>query len=174
MIEMVISTTQSAVQATPLTAPMLAQSNPLITFFLGLGIGGFVLKVVEMMLGKGIEEWLGKRKISQQERRDLADQIIKICTEGSIGAWRKRPRDEEHVNYIANQVEGINKNLADMLRRYLGIWVLHFLRKEHLESVNANKLDAQYQNEVQYLGELERDAKMLEDRILVSAHKLKK
>lgn len=166
--------TQSTSQALMSNPTATGQINPFLVFISGLGLGGLILKILENVLGKSIEAWWSKQKTVHEDKRYLADEIIKICTEGSINAWKKRPRSQEHIHYIANHVEGFNKKLADKIRSYLGIWMLHFLRQENLKIVNAKGMESQYHDEIQFLHKLQQDAKELEDEILVETYKLKR
>jgi len=88
------------------------------------GITGVILTLITKIGNVFIEDFSKKSEAMWKRKNRLADQIIEICTEGSFVAFSKMPNNQRRIQHLANLVEGIDKTIADELRKYLGLWVL--------------------------------------------------
>lgn len=77
------------------------------------------------------------------------------------------PGSQKHIQSIASQAEGLDKLIANDLRRYLGLWVLCTIRKTPgpYENKNPSKGD------IEFCVSLQRQAAVLEDFILERVRK---
>ncbi len=65
-----------------------------------------------------------KRDNQALTRKQLADEIIKIVTEGDRGGLRIKARDNEHLDYIKNQLMGWDKEVGENFHRYILAWAM--------------------------------------------------
>lgn len=133
-----------------------------ITFFIAGGTIGAVLTIITKFGSKLIDEYFNKREAIQKKKRKLAEEIITICTEGSTVAYNTMPGSQRHIHYIASHAEGLNKSIADDIRKYLGLWALCAIRQTPgpYENKNPSKED------IEFSVNLQRQAAVLEDEIL--------
>ncbi|QQG40559.1 MAG: hypothetical protein HYV37_03250 [Candidatus Levyibacteriota bacterium] len=133
-----------------------------ITFFIAGGTLGVFLTLITKFGSKFIDEYFNKREAVQKKKREFAKEVIAICTEGSTVGYNAMPGSQRHIHYIASQVEGLDKSIADDIRRYLGLWVLCAIRQTPgpYENKNPSKDD------IEYCASLQRQAAVLDDSIL--------
>lgn len=133
-----------------------------ITFFVAGGILGVLLTLITKFGSKFIDEYFDKRAAAKEKKRKLAEHVIAICTEGSTVAYNAMPGSQRHIHYIASQVEGLDKSIADDIRRYLGLWVLCAIRQTPgpYEKKNPSKDD------IEHCASLQREAAVLDNSIL--------
>lgn len=133
-----------------------------IAFFIVGGTLGVFLTLITKFGSKFIDEYFNKREAVQNKKRKLAEEVIAICTEGSTAGYNVMPGSQRHIHYIASQVEGLDKSIADDIRRYLGLWVLCAIRQTHgpYENKNPSKED------IKFCVSLQRQAAVLDDSIL--------
>lgn len=138
-----------------------------ITFFLAGGTLGVFLTLITKFGSKFINEYFNKQEAVQKKKRRLAEEVIAICTEGSTVAYNVMPGSQRHIHYIASQIEGLDKSIADDIRRYLGLWVLCAIRQtpSPYENKNPSKED------IEYSVSLQRQAVVLDDSILERVRK---
>lgn len=65
-----------------------------------------------------------KWETKYKDRKELVIAVIKIITEGSTTGWNVKPRDIEHVHFIARLLEGIDKNASRFFDQCLSSWQL--------------------------------------------------
>ena len=80
------------------------------------------------------QRWL----IRFQDKRNLALEVIKICTEGSTTGWNTKPRDMEHIYYIATLLEGQDEKASKLFDSCISNWALNVTRQEHVEATKKN------------------------------------
>lgn len=133
-----------------------------ITFFIAGGALGVFLTLITKFCSKFIDEYFNKRGTVQKKKQKLAEEVITICTEGSIVGYNAMPGSQRHIHYIASQVEGLDKSIADDMRKYLGLWVLCALKQTPgpYENKNPSKED------IEFCVSLQRQAAVLDNSIL--------
>lgn len=138
-----------------------------ITFFIAGGAIGTVLTIITKFGSKFVDEFFNEREAARKKKQRLAKEIIAICTEGSSVGYNAMPGSQRHIQFIASQAEGIDKSIADNLRRYLGLWVLCGIRQipGPYENKNPSKED------IEFCVSLRRQAAVLEDLILEQVRK---
>lgn len=76
----------------------------------------------------GFEELLKairyKWEAKYKDKKELAIAVIKIITEGSTTGWNVKPRDTEHIHFIARLLEGIDKNASQLFDQCISNWQL--------------------------------------------------
>lgn len=65
-------------------------------------------------------KWEAKYK----DKKELAIAVIKILTEGSTTGWNIKPRDIEHIYFIARLLEGIEKGASKLFDQCISSWQL--------------------------------------------------
>ncbi len=133
-----------------------------ITIFIAGGALGVFLTLFTKFGNNFIDEYFHKREARLKKRRELAEQIIAICTEGSTVAYNAMPGDQRHIHSIASQSEVFDKSVADDIRKYLGLWVLCAIKQTPgpYENKNPSKED------IEFCANLQRQASVLDDSIL--------
>lgn len=133
-----------------------------ITFFISGGVVGIAMALFTKFGSKFIDEYFNERETKRKKKRKLAEEIIAICTEGSTVGYNAMPGSQRHIQYIASQVEGLDKSIADDLRKYLGLWVICAIQQVPgpYEKKNPSKED------IEFCASLQRDAAVLENSIL--------
>lgn len=102
----------------------------------GSGLFQLLYKIIE----KVVDEWLADKKQKKSNKRELADQVIKICSEASSSKYSTPPRDREHIKYVAYKLESIDQKLSDDLLWYLREWQTYSQAQlEPVESVLVYK-----------------------------------
>lgn len=138
-----------------------------ITVFITGGVIGVIATIITKFGSKFIDEYFSEREARCKKKRKLADEIIAICTEGSTVAYNAMPGSQRHIHYIASQVEGLDKTIADDLRKYLGLWVICAIQQTpgSYEKKNPSRED------IEFCQSLQRQAMVLEDSILERARR---
>lgn len=133
-----------------------------ITFFISGGVVGIAMELFTKFGSKFVDEYFNERETKRKKKRKLAEEIIAICTEGSTVGYNAMPGSQRHIQYIAAQVEGLDKAIADDLRKYLGLWVICAIQQTPgpYEKKNPTKED------IEFCASLQRDAAVLENSIL--------
>lgn len=107
------------------------------TFFAAAG-GTAASKLVILLVNEFVkvihERWLMRFK----DKRNLAIEVIKICTEGSTLGWNVRPRDIEHIYYIARLLGGFDKKTSKLFDRCIGNWSLNAIKQEKQATTPEN------------------------------------
>ena len=134
-------------------------TNPV--FLMG-GAGGFLLSMVTRFGYGFVDEYFDKRKVRREKRRELAKEIIVICTEGAGVGYNAMPGSQRHIQYIASQAAGLDRSIADDLRAYLGWWVACAAGQTPGPYENRNPS----QGDVERCANLQKHAKSSEDSIL--------
>lgn len=133
-----------------------------ITIFLAGGTVGVILVLITKFGNRLIDEYFKERDIKRKKERKLANQVIEICTEGSSVAYNAMPGSQRDIQLVSAQIEGLDKSIADDLRAYLGLWVLCAIRQTPGPYENKNPTV----EDVVFAGDLQRNAKIIEDSIL--------
>lgn len=136
-----------------------------VTIFIAGGAIGVIATIITKLGNKFVDEYFKERENKRQKQRKLAKEILGICTEGSSVAYNAMPGSQRHIQYIAAQVEGLDKTIADDLRKYLGLWVICAIQQTPgpYEKKNPTKED------IEFCASLQRDAAVLENSILERA-----
>lgn len=129
-------------------------------------MGGFLLNMITKFGHGFVDEYFDKRKVRREKKRELAKEIIAICTEGAGVGYNALPSSQEHIQYIASRVEGLDKLTAENLREYLGLWFVCAIRQT---DPHENKNPSQ--GDIEYCANLQKRAKSLEDLILGKVRK---
>lgn len=103
---------------------------------------GAVLGAFALFLTGFKDEFFEKKKDARQEKRRLANEVLKITNEGIVSKYRVRPRDEEHKSSITIRLEGIRPKMAEALISYLNAWKLY--TPYYKKSGATAKDDAEY------------------------------
>lgn len=138
-----------------------------ITIFIAGGVIGIIATIITKFGNKFVDEYFKQRENKRKRQRKLAKEILAICTEGSTVAYNAMPGSQRHIQYIAAQVEGLDKTIADDLRRYLGLWVLCAIRQTPGPYENKNPSA----EDIEFSTSLQRQAMVLEDSILERGRK---
>lgn len=143
-------------------------SNPSIT-----GIGGGILGFISAVLlkfGDGyIKEYFSKRQKNRDFKDKMAVKLMDTCIEGSTVVWNAMPGSQRHIQRIAADIDVIDKEIGDKLRLYLSRWVLCALP----QTPPYSKTNPTIEN-IQYAGELQREAQKLGEELLETARDWKK
>lgn len=78
--------------------------------------------------------WVTKFK----DRRELAVEVIKLCTEGSTHGWNVKPRDIEHVYFISRLVEREDKKALAFFNELVSSWSLNSLLQNTTPATKEN------------------------------------
>jgi hypothetical protein len=89
-----------------------------------------VQKIIDIMYRK----WLTRF----HEKRNLALEIIKICTEGSTTGWNIKPRNMEHIYYIARLLTARDKNAGKFFDDCISGWSLNAIKQERSSATKEN------------------------------------
>jgi len=139
-----------------------------LQLFIASVLGGVVVKALDAVGENWVGEWFEKRKASRLTKQQWADEIIKIFTEGASRGWNVTPRNQEHILWVSNQIEGIDKEVASELRQCMGYWTINaFNIEEKRESGSITSAD------IAFSQKLQKDAGTLGERLLKKAHQWK-
>lgn len=133
-----------------------------VTIFVVGGVVGIIAAVVMKLGNKLVDEYFKERENKRKRKRNLAKDVIAICTEGASVGYNAMPGSQRHIQYVAGQIEGLDKTIADDLRKYLGLWVICAIQQTPgpYEKKNPTKED------IEFCASLQRDAAVLENSIL--------
>lgn len=70
--------------------------------------------------------WEAKYK----DKKELAIAVIKILTEGSTAGWNVKPRDMEHIYFIARLLEATDKNASKLFDQCISSWQLSAIMQD--------------------------------------------
>lgn len=114
----------------------------------------FGVMIAQKIITLGFEEllkiihyrWISKYK----DKKELAIAVIKILTEGSTTGWNVRPRDMEHIYFIARLLEGMDKNASKLFDQCVSSWQLCAIQQDFKPATSANiKLCIELQKKAQ-------------------------
>lgn len=95
-----------------------------ITIISGSAIGsGFILlffKIVE----KWFDEIFAHNRLAYTDRRALADEVIRLCSEAKHAEFNVKPRSYEHVMFIANKVRVEDEKVGKIMEEFATAWML--------------------------------------------------
>ena len=103
---------------------LVAQANSTFNFLKGLGLGTAVGGLAVFFFQQQIAEHFGNRQRKSTDKRSLADEVIKICTEASVCNYTAHPRDGEHIYYIMNQLAAIDTKATKYLEELHSSWII--------------------------------------------------
>lgn len=133
-----------------------------ITFFVIGGTVGIIMTILTKLGTSLIDDYFKKTEAMWKRKNRLADQIMEICTEGSSVAFNAMPGNQRHIQHLANLIEGIDKSVADDLRKYLGLWALCAIRQTPGPYLNKNPTS----DDIEFCTNIQRQATVLENNIL--------
>ncbi|HCQ31014.1 TPA: hypothetical protein DIU27_01335 [Candidatus Collierbacteria bacterium] len=79
-------------------------------------------------------KWVTKFK----DRRSLAIEVIKICTEGSTHGWSVTPRNIEYVYFISRLIERQNRDALAFYNELISSWNLNSLLQNTTPATQEN------------------------------------
>lgn len=92
-----------------------------------------------VLLVQELLKFLQKKYLERfKDRRNLALEVIKICTEGSTTGWNVKQRDIEHVYYIARLLKIEDDEASKLFDRCISNWSLNAIRQEYTEATRGN------------------------------------
>ncbi len=89
-------------------------------FLTGFSIGGVVIYYLKGL----IDNHFKKTVQTRSDKRDLAKEIIAICTEAESSNYQKPARNREHVIGLANNSLAYDSYLEDLIRKYDTVWFI--------------------------------------------------
>lgn len=111
-------------------------------------------KIIILLVQKLLELLHQKYLARFKDRKNLALEIIKICNEGSTTGWNVKPRDIEHVYYIARLLKIEDENASKLFDQCISNWSLNGIRQDHTEATKENlEFSIKLQNEAQEASE---------------------
>lgn len=105
------------------------------------------------MLEKLIDYWHRKRLARYNDKRNLADKVLQICTEGSVTGWSVKPREMEHIIYISRLLKIKDKNARALYDECISRWCLNASRREQSATPENIKFSDELQKEAQIASE---------------------
>lgn len=81
-------------------------------------------KVITLAFEELVKALRLKWEAKYQDKKGLVIAVIKIITEGSTTGWNVRPRDMEHIYFIARLLEGVDKNASKLFDQCISSWQL--------------------------------------------------
>src|SRR5579859_8162388 len=95
-------------------------------------------KMITLIFEEVVKGFSYKWTIRYKDKKDLGMEVIKIVTEGSTTGWNIKPRNMEHVYFIANRLEMIDSEVANNFNICISSWVLNATRQEVQEASIEN------------------------------------
>lgn len=141
--------------------------NSLWQIFLASAAGTAFIQFLYQIVGKLFDEWRLETQRKRSEKRVLADEAIKICTEASSKAYSVPARDSERVIYVITQLESIDQNLSTNLELFYSTWQIYASENRRIGQRVATT------EEIQFGLELQKRAEDFRKKIIKSANKLK-
>lgn len=144
----------------------------ILSVITGSVIGTGFVTLLYKILEKSFDEWLQRIRQKKLTKKELADETIKICVEGATSGYCVMPRSQEHIQYIAAQLDVHSDSLGKNLRSYLGLWGLCALRQQ--PTAGDFIVVAPSRDDIKFCQDLQKQAKIIEDEILEEVKKWKK
>lgn len=123
-----------------------------IFFYAAAATSGVLLanKIITLLFEELLKilhyKWLTKYK----DKKEVAIAVIKICTEGSTTGWNVKPREYEHIYFIARLLEGVDKKAGELFDRCISSWSLNAIMQDSQPGTAENiKFCTERQNEAQ-------------------------
>lgn len=104
-----------------------------------------------VLLVQELLKFLQKKYLERfKDRRNLALEVIKICTEGSTTGWNIKQRDIEHIYYIARLLKIQDEKASQLFDLCISNWSLNAIRQDRTEATKENiEFSIKLQNEAQ-------------------------
>lgn len=102
-------------------------------FFYSAAVTAGVLtasKIITLLLEEVVKGFRYKWTERYKDKKKLATTVIKICTEGSTTGWNIKPRDIEHVYFVARLLEGVDKKASKLFDQCISSWSLNAIKQE--------------------------------------------
>lgn len=117
-----------AIPQTITTDNTYIQINLFWTIVSGAITGGGIVALIFFLMKEYFRMWIKDtfqtKRLDKEEKRTLADDITRFCSEGQAVGWSKPPRELEHAIFIIDRVDRMGVNsLATLLSMYLGYWL---------------------------------------------------
>lgn len=94
--------------------------NTFIAALAGTGVFTFLFKIGE----KIYDEYSLDKRNKKLSKSQLADEIIKICSEAKSSEFKTEPRSYEHVVFISNKANIYDPAVGKMLNNLATKWIL--------------------------------------------------
>lgn len=144
----------------------------ILSVITGSVVGTGFVTLLYKVLEKSFDEWLQAIRQKKLSKKELADETIKICVEGATSGYCNMPRNQEHIQYIAAQLNVHSDSLGNNLKSYLGLWALCALRQK--PTAGDFILAQPSREDFKFCQDLQKQAKIVEDEILEEVKKWKK
>lgn len=95
-------------------------------------IGGILGYLGAKVMDKLIDNFFHAQRIKLEDKRTLASEVLKICSEGEQSKWSKNPKDPDHIRYVAAQIDIIDQIMGNTLRGYLNSWEFYSSMNEKI------------------------------------------
>lgn len=82
-------------------------------------------KIITIAFEELIKALCYRWETKYNDRKALASAVTKIINEGSTSSWRNKPRDMEHVNFIARLLDGVDKKASSHFDKYITCWQMY-------------------------------------------------
>lgn len=107
-------------------------------------------KIITLAFEELIRAIRYKWEARYRDKRELAIMIMKILTEGSTTGWNIKPRDIEHIHFVARRLEGVDKNASKLFDQCISSWQLSAIMQNTRPATVENiKFCAGLQNSAQ-------------------------
>ena len=106
-----------------------------------------------------VKELFEERARKAEHKRNVAIQVHKICNEASTGNFKRPARDDEHVNSVMTDLDGIDEEMGVVMNRLVASWRLN---------TDPKKLDFHYPLESEK-DHIERNRQIETDRNILVA-----
>lgn len=103
--------------------------NVFLFFVAATSVGFLVAKAIIYLFslffeGK-INDYFEDKGITRTSKRVIHNEIIKMCSEGKSSGWQMRPRNLEHLYFVANTAKKWNFDLGSKIDDYIDTWVTY-------------------------------------------------
>lgn len=106
-------------------------------------------KIITLAFEELIKALRYRWEAKYKDKKELAIAVIRILTEGSTAGWCVKPRDMEHVYFIARLLEGVDKKASTLFDQCIGSWQLSAQMQDELFKMPLTKENMKYFNELQ-------------------------
>ncbi len=112
--------------------------NLFVYVFVTAASGTLAYKLIVLGAQKALDIMHQRWLIRFQDKRNLALDVIKICNEGSVTGWNVKPRDMEHVYFIARLLRLKDENASKFFDLCISRWSLIAIKQESTTATKEN------------------------------------
>lgn len=97
-------------------------------------LGGVVATLIYELKTGFVKEIFEERTRKRTHKINVANKVLKICNEASVGNYCVPPRDVEHVFSIMTDLDGVDEDMGKSMNEIVSYWMILSATKHQIRT----------------------------------------